>query len=213
MYGIPANNISVIKFGANLSVPQQPLPEKEYAGKLNFLFSGVGWTRKGGDIAAETIKILHRKGYDITFKIMGCTPDITEDYVQIIPFLDKNNPAELAEIASHLSGAHLLFVPTRTDCTPIAFCEAAGFSLPVISTDTGGVSATVEDGITGFLLPETADAEDYAELIEGKILNDRSVLPQLAANARHKYEVELNWQIWGSEMKKVLEKSCVKILK
>lgn len=205
-YGIAAEKISVVKFGANLRVPELPLSEKDYSEPLNILFSGVGWLRKGGDIAFDAIKILHGKGYKIKFKIMGCTPDVDDDFVEIIPFLNKNNPDELAEIERHLSTAHLMFVPTRTDCSPIAFCEAAGFSIPVLSTDTGGVSSIVEDGKTGFLLPESATARDYAELLEEKILKNRSILAELAANARRKYESELNWQVWGDKMKVLVKK-------
>ena len=54
-----------------------------------------------------------------------------------------------------------MFMPTRADCTPISFCEAASYGLPVISTDTGGVAAVVEPGETGILLPLNASAEQY----------------------------------------------------
>lgn len=202
-YGIALEKISVVKFGANLRVPVYPLPQKDYSGTLTILFSGVGWERKGGNIAFEAVKILIKKGYNLKFKIMGCTPDLTEDFVEIIPFLNKNKPPELAEIERHLAEAHLMFVPTRTDCSPIAFCEAAGFSIPVLSTDTGGVSSVVEHGKTGFLLPEKAAAEDYADFIEREILNNTENLQKLSANARKKYDEELNWQIWGERMREI----------
>jgi len=209
-YGIHSRKISVVKFGANLRVPNFALLEKDYSGPLNILFSGVGWERKGGDIALAAVKILHEKGYDLKFKIMGCTPDVQEVFVEIIPFLNKNNPAELAEIERHLSEAHFMFVPTRTDCSPIAFCEAAGFSLPVISTDTGGVPSIVEHGKTGFLLIENATAEDYANLIEREILNKRVRLKELSENARHKYEEELNWQVWAEKMSEIIKEISAK---
>lgn len=202
-YGIPTEKISVVKFGANLGVPEVPLHEKNYSEPLNVLFSGVGWERKGGDIALEAIKILQGKGYSLKFKIMGCTPEVDEDFVEIIPFLNKNKPEELAEIERHLAEAHLMFVPTRTDCSPIAFCEAAGFSIPVLSTDTGGVSSIVEDGKTGFLLPENASAKDYADLIEREILSHPDRLKQISENARRKYDEQLNWKVWGDRMQSI----------
>ncbi len=191
-------------------MPHFALLEKDYSGPLNILFSGVGWERKGGDIALAAVKILHEKGYDLKFKIMGCTPDVQEVFVEIIPFLNKNNPAELAEIERHLSEAHFMFVPTRTDCSPIAFCEAAGFSLPVISTDTGGVPSIVEHGKTGLLLPENATAEDYARLVEHEILNKRDSLKELSANARRKYETKLNWHVWAEKMSEIIKEISAK---
>ena len=95
------------------------------------------------------------------------------------------------------------FKTTRVDCTPISFCEAASYGLPVISTDTGGVAAVVESGETGILLPLNASSEKYADEIEILIQNPEQIRA-LSQNAREKYEKELNWSVWGEKMNKIL---------
>ena len=178
------------------------LTPKNYLGKIKFLFLAVNWERKGGAIAYETIKILHDKGYDVELQIIGCNPNIQESFVKIIPFLNKNNSDDLAQIQQHLLNSHFLFVPTRADCTPIAFCEAAGYGLPVISTDTGGVSATVEHQKTGLLLPIQATANDFAEAIQF-FLDTPEEIEILSKNSITKYKKELNWDYWGEQMKNI----------
>ena len=95
-----------------------------------------------------------------------------------------------------------MLMPTRADCTPISFCEASSYGLPVISTDTGGVSAVIESGKTGILLPADADAAKYADEIE-VLLRDPEKVNAFSRNARQKYLEELNWKVWGEEMKKL----------
>ncbi|MFC2541495.1 glycosyltransferase, partial [Neisseria sicca] len=155
----------------------------------------VGWGLSNSLEAMESLKILKDKGYPVRFQIIGCKPDLNEEWVDIIPFLNKNYPQELQEIQSHLLKSHFLFVPTKADCTPIAFCEAAGYGLPVISTNTGGISAHVVNGETGILLPESATATDYAVAIE-KLLQHPEMIRSMSIASREKYKKELNWKVW-----------------
>ena len=201
-YKIDSKKINVLKFGANLPVPDT-LPQKSYDGKITFLFLAVNWERKGGQLAYETIKILYEKGYPVELQVIGCTPNIQESFVKIIPFLNKNNPEDLYQIQQHLLNSHFLFVPTRADCTPIAFCEAAGYGLPVISTDTGGVSATVDSEKTGILLPIEANAIDFAEKIK-LYLDCPKDIEQLSQSSIRKYKNELNWVTWGEKIKDII---------
>ena len=209
-YQISSEKVKTMKFGANLEVPKTYHFSKNLDGDITFLFLAVDWQRKRGQLAYESLKILKEKGYSIHFLIIGCNPPIKEDWVEIIPFLNKNNPAELKIIQEKLSNSHFLFVPTVADCTPIAFCEAAGYGLPIISTNTGGVSAHIEHEKTGILLSQNAQASDYTESIR-KILNHPQLMMSYAKNAREKYETELNWELWGNNfetfVKKIFEKN------
>ena len=202
-YKIDENKVKVLKFGANLEVPDQWDFGKKMDGEIVFLFLAVDWIRKRGDLAYQSLKRLREKGFSVTMQIIGCNPDINEDWVNIIPFLNKNNPEELKQIQRHLLHAHFLFVPTKADCTPIAFCEAAGYGLPVISTDTGGVSAHVENGNTGLLLPQNASPEDYANAIES-ILVDPEIIKAMSIASREKYLRELNWEVWKSKFEEII---------
>lgn len=201
-YKIPKNKVDVVKFGSNAASPAEIL-RKDFTGEITFLFLGVEWQRKGGQIALDTIKILHERNYNVKFLVVGCVPPIEDKVMSVIPFLNKNNPAEAQKVVEILQTVHFIFMPTRADCTPISFCEAASYGLPVISTDTGGVSAHVVSGETGILLPLEANAGNYADEIE-KLLKNPASMEIFAKNARLKYEKELNWEAWGEKMSSIM---------
>jgi len=202
-YAIDKEKVKTIKFGANITVPEK-IDLNKSPDEFTFLFLAVDWIRKRGTLAYESLKILREKGYPVKMLIVGCNPEIKDDWVTVIPFLNKNNPDEFREIQNHLLSSHFLFVPTKADCTPIAFCEAAGYGLPVISTDTGGVSAHVIEGYNGCLLSEDANEEDYANTIE-KLIKSPQTIIEYSQNARKLYEKELNWENWGYQFSKILK--------
>ncbi|MBW7675610.1 glycosyltransferase family 4 protein [Chryseobacterium chendengshani] len=203
-YGIEKEKVKTIKFGANIMVPEK-INFSKNTSEFTFLFLAVDWVRKRGTLAFESLKILREKGLPVKMLIVGCDPEINEDWVTIIPFLNKNNPDEFKEIQQHLLNSHFLFVPTKADCTPIAFCEAAGYGLPVISTNTGGISAHVIHGYNGILLSPNAVAQDYADEME-KLMNAPEKVKEYSENARKLYDQELNWENWGNEFSKILKK-------
>lgn len=202
-YSISSEKIDVIKFGSNAIVPEKINLDKDYSGEITFLFLAVDWVRKGGEIALKAIEILREKGYPVKLQVVGCTPPRNSEAMNVIPFLNKNIPEEAQKVRDFLNNAHFMFIPTRADCTPISFCEAASYGLPIISTNTGGVSAHIEHGKTGILLSEKATAEDYAREIE-QLIKTPMLIKTLSQNAREKYDKELNWDVWGKRMKEII---------
>ncbi len=199
-----AKNPFLVKMGANIDVyPTEDSTMKKYDTVINILFIGVDWERKGGPLILETIKKLDLKGYDIQLTVVGCNPPHNHPKMTIIPFLDKNKEHDLLIYTELFSKSHLFFSPTRADCTPMVFCEANAFGIPVISTDTGGVSSVIENEVNGFLLPISATSDDYFKIIEN-LINDKKKFERLAKTSRKKFLTELNWNQWGKEMKQIL---------
>lgn len=199
-----SKNTHIVKLGPNLDeAPDPQLLVKSINDGVNVLFVGVDWKRKGGDIVLKTLDILVEKGYKIKLTVCGCIPPEKRDYMRVIPFLNKNKKEDAVQLEKLYLDAHLFFMPTRADCTPISFCEANSFGLPVITTDTGGVSSVIEQGINGFLLPYDASNEDYAKIIESLILDDDQY-QAVSRSSRKKYDEELNWTSWGKQMRAIL---------
>ncbi len=207
-YGKDPDQVFVVKFGANVdALPHEgAFPSKKMTPVFNLLFLGVDWQRKGGDIAFEAFSILLDRGYQVHLTICGCAPDITHPKVQIIPFLDKNKREDRIAFDRLLHSSHLLFVPTRADCTPVVFCEACAYGLPICTTDTGGVTALVENGMNGYALPESAGAEVYADKI-AELIDNPGLYKRLSGASRTAYEREFNWETWGKKMKDILLKT------
>tara|TARA_R110001583_G_scaffold18633_1_gene73906 strand:+ start:4300 stop:5463 length:1164 start_codon:yes stop_codon:yes gene_type:complete len=201
------NNVYTVKFGANLDfIPSKSDLVKEFNTTINLLFIGVNWKRKGGTIVLETFNILIEKGYNVSLTIIGCTlPNLKNNSkINIIPFINKNNEEEFKSFLTILLNTHLLFVPTRADCTPIVFCEANAFGIPVITTDTGGVTSIIKNGENGFALPFEASPNEYANTIQS-LLDDRLKLNNMSKISREKFEQELNWGTWSRKMARILE--------
>ena len=206
-YGISPDKLKVLPFGANIDPESEPTRQSVLRLRQQFtyklLFMGVDWERKGGAIALECVTALKSMGIDVHLTVCGCEPPEPVDAaVTVIKYLDKNHPRDYVRFLELLQEADFLLLPTRADCTPISFCEAAAYGLPVITTDTGGIAGVVDEGETGFLLPLEARGSEYAHLIAALYAN-KLRYDDLVIHARDKYEKELNWRAWATSLKNI----------
>lgn len=201
--------IHVIPFGANLEdiPPKEIILEKKKSGRCKLLFLGVNWQRKGGSIAFETLLELVELGIQSELVVCGCTPPkaFSHKRMNVIPFLDKNDEEQRKELTNLFLTSDFLLLPTRSECSGIAFCEANAFGLPVITTNTGGVAGTVKDGENGFMLPMNARGSDYAKIIHG-IYQDDKLYSEMVKSSRKTFDERLNWDIWAITVRELITK-------
>lgn len=212
-YHIPANKLQVIEFGANIdekeiSDTRRQSPADVGEGTpLRVLFSGVEWERKGGDIAADTIVRLNEAGIGAVLYVVGIKnlpkKHATNPYIEHIGFLNKNIPEQYHRYVQLWQQADLLLLPTRAECAGIVYCEAAGYGVPVFTTDTGGVPNYVENGNNGYRLPLSGTGADFADKIAECIR--REELSVLSANARRLYREKLSWKAWSTRFSEIVE--------
>jgi glycosyltransferase involved in cell wall biosynthesis len=199
-YGVPAGRIRVIPYGANLS----KAPTREEAllapkdDELRLLLVGMNWERKGGPIVFRTASLLRDAGLPVRLTVCGCVPppSCRAEWMEVIPRLDKRIPAEEETLSRLLLAASFLFVPSRSECYGIVFCEASAHGTPSIATDTGGIAGAVRHGENGFLLPPDASPDDFARTI-AEAFADRDGYRRLVAASRGAYEARLNWDAWA----------------
>jgi glycosyltransferase involved in cell wall biosynthesis len=207
-YGIDANKISVIPCGANLDIiPSVDEINLKVTSSCNLLFLGVEWDRKGGDITLEAFRQLKQKGVNAHLHIIGCVPphDLTnEDGITIIPFLDKNKEEDFRQLHSIFLQTDFLLLPTRAECAGVVFSEASAYGIPSITTDTGGVTTYVRNGMNGYALPYHAKGTEYAQQIK-KILDSPINYEVLKKRSRAYYEMNLSWDLWGRQFFKIAE--------
>jgi glycosyltransferase involved in cell wall biosynthesis len=201
--------VHVVSMGANFDnpLPKEIFLQKRKSSSCKLLFVGLDWQRKGGEIAFETLLALEKMGIMAELIICGCTPpeQFVHEKMQVIPFLDKNNPEQYNRLAQLYLETDFLLLPTRYDCTPIVFCEANAYGLPVITTQTGGVPELVRDGENGFTLPLAARGDEYARVI-ASVYQDDERYARLVSTSRATYEERLNWDVWGKAMNTILSK-------
>lgn len=200
MYGIDDAKIKVIPFGANLDkIPDRNIALKpKDTTRWKLLLIGTYWENKGADIAFNTLQLLLKNNVDVELTVVGCKPPHTlaHERLTLIPFVDKNTKEGLDTLWALFLSHHFFILPTRFDCTPIVFCEASSFGLPILSANTGGVEGHIKEGVNGFLLPYEDKGEGYAEKIKW-LVNNPEGYNQLRVSSRDHYEKELNWKNWA----------------
>lgn len=199
-YHADKRKIFVVPFGANIdevplrdSVLDRPAPER-----CRLLFIGTDWQRKGGDIAYETLVALEARGIPSDLTIVGCVPPKSASHrnMKVIGFVNKNEVKGRQLLSELLRKATFLIHPTRTECYGIVCCEANAFGLPVIASDTGGISEIVKNGENGYLLPPSARGSEYADIISEVFTCEENYIERRKCS-RLSFETRLNWDAWG----------------
>jgi glycosyltransferase involved in cell wall biosynthesis len=208
-YNLPGSKSAVLPFGANLDA----VPDMETALKpkdttiWKLLLIGTSWKHKGADIAFNALLHLLENDINAHLTVVGCTPpeELKHERLTIVPFVDKNSGNGIKELWALFLSHHFFILPTRFDCTPIVFCEASSFGLPILSSDTGGVRGHVKEGKNGFLIPFEDKGKLYAEKIMEIIRSN--TYPDLCKTTRLCYEEQLNWKSWAKRFTEEVERS------
>ena len=208
-FNIDPARVFTIPFGANLDVPpaREIALNKKKSNVCRLLFMGVNWENKGGAIAYDACMELNKMGIDARLTICGCVPPIEfrHEKVEIVPFINKNDPKGFEQFSTLFSQAEFFILPTRFEGYGIVFCEASAFGVPSFATDTGGVSSAITEGRNGFLFPPSAMGKEYANKI-ASVYNYDEKYYSLVKSSRELFESQLNWNSWGRSSKKLTKR-------
>jgi glycosyltransferase involved in cell wall biosynthesis len=205
-YGIDPAAVHIVPLGANFSGGRElvELERREIAAPLRLLFISKYWVRKGGDLAVAAAGILRERGLPVELHIVGSDPPVQlPDWVSFEGFLAKDQPKQAERMRFLLQNCQLFILPTRADCTPVVLNEAHAYGMPAVSTDTGGVSSVVEDGVTATLLPVEAPAKAWADAV-AELWADPDRLRAMSIAARRRYEDCLTWEAWARGVLRIM---------
>ncbi len=210
-YQADPDRVHVLEWGGNLNeIPK--LAEEEDASKsklkakaIRFLFVGLDWHRKGGDLAVETVLLLRAAGIEATLTVVGASipKEHRSPFVRSVGMLNRANPAQSKQLDQLFLSSDFYLHPARAECYGHVLCEAAGFGLPVIATDTGGISQCVIGGETGLLLPPGSPASAFAQRLR-ELLANESLLAEMKTNAALDFRRRLNWDHWATRTQQVM---------
>jgi len=208
-YNINPSKVKVIPFGANIL---KSYSDKEISDiienrcnnintKCNFLFIGVDWERKGGNIALDIINLLHSKNINLHFDIVGIKNLSLElpYYVTNHGFLNKSIEEEKNKIDNLYINANFLLFPTRFECSAIVFSEASSFGLPAITTKTGGTETIIKDNLNGMTFNLNANIDEYVNYIL-KTIENKDNYKKLCQSSYNEYITRLNWNVSGKKI-------------
>ncbi|MCX7595411.1 MAG: glycosyltransferase, partial [Fischerella sp.] len=171
--GCDQNKVVVNGSGIDCSRFQFQVRKLESDGKIRIATTGRLVEKKGIEYAiravAKVLKIHQNLEYNIVGdgELKGHLQQVIRELnvAEQIKLLGWKNQQEIIEI---LARAHIFIAPSVTakdgnqDAPVNTLKEAMAMGLPVISTFHGGIPELVQDGISGFLVPER-DADAIAE--------------------------------------------------
>jgi glycosyltransferase involved in cell wall biosynthesis len=183
--GVDGNRVRVIPNAIDAPhgfVPWTPTGHLFAAGRLQ--------NQKGFDVAIEALGRLAARHPGLTLRIAGTGEEeaalrMQADALGIgsrVRFLgDLSRDGILREI----SGAAVVVVPSRTiEGFSLVALEAAHLGRPVVATRVGGLPETIEDGLTGMLVPPGDDGALATAI--GSLLDDPTRANDMCERARRR---------------------------
>jgi D-inositol-3-phosphate glycosyltransferase len=212
LYGADPKRIEVIPCGVDLEL-FYPRTRSEAEAYLDMpshhkmvLFVGRVEPLKGIDVLIEAMALVTEKHTDlrddICLCVIGGEPDAdaatmdremarlqdmreTLGIADVVTFLGKR---EQTALPFHYSAAEVCVVPSHYESFGMVALEAMACGTPVIASRVGGLTFTVRDGSTGFLVPND-DPKALAEKLSFLLTNKpmRQEMGQRAATHAKRY--------------------------
>ncbi|NBB31845.1 glycosyltransferase family 4 protein [Cellulophaga sp. BC115SP] len=161
---------------------------------LRILFLSNLIESKGVLVLLNALVILRKREVKFEAVFVGGGGDISStqleqfildmDLSENVSYLGKRYDVEKQEI---FESSDLFVFPTyyKNECFPLVLLEAMQFSLPIITTSEGGIKSIVEEGKTGFVIPQK-DPQKLADKIE-YLIQHPILLKDMRANAYRRY--------------------------
>ncbi|HET9293066.1 MAG TPA: glycosyltransferase [Gemmatimonadales bacterium] len=174
--GCPADRIAVHRTGIAVGripfSPKLPWPDEP----LRLISAARLVEKKGLDVAIRAVGILTRAGVNVEYTILGDGP-LHDELLAMVSVLELEGRVHLPgtvaypAVLEHFSRSHVLLAPSLVaesgdqEGIPNAIKEGMAAGLPVITTNHGGIPELVQDGITGWVVPER-DADALAAAVQ-----------------------------------------------
>lgn len=188
------------------------MPTERHNNEIHLLFLSNLLISKGILLLLDACKILKEKGFSFICDFIG--GETTE--IDAWSFNENVRKRGLDKIASYrgkkygedksqfFKNADIFVFPTSypNECFPLVLLEAMEYSLPCISTNEGGIANIIEDGKTGYIIPQN-DATALAEKIEYLILHheERNAMGE---RGREKFKREFVLERFEKRMKDII---------
>ncbi|MEZ7495058.1 glycosyltransferase family 4 protein [Leeuwenhoekiella aequorea] len=168
---------------------------------------------KGVFILLDALKILKETTQSFNCVFVGGEGDVSEhqfnEYVKKlelsdhVQYLGKKYGSDKNEV---FLAADIFIFPTfyHNETFGLVNLEAMQYSLPVISTPEGGIPDVIDDGESGFLVPQK-DTKALAEKIE-QLIKDPILRMTMGAKGNRKYEKEFTLSIFETRLVNILSK-------
>ena len=176
---------------------------------VEFLFLSHLIRSKGVLALIDACRLLRDHGTEFHCTIAGGDAELTKQSVETI-VAEKGLSSYISVVGQKhgpekndlMSSADVFVHPTYNDCLPLVLLESMQYSLPIVSTFEGAIPDVVDDGVTGFLVPQK-DVKTLAEKLE-MLIKDSDLRKRMGAAGRTKYECEFTLERFENRMAEIL---------
>lgn len=185
--GFPAEKLLVQHSGVNLDPEYGPI---DPAAPLYVMFAGRFVEKKGVPSLIEAVRRLEAEGRTIRLILVGEGPMEAElrQAASALKQVEFHGWMPNHELRRWMRGALALCVPSQRasdgdqEGLPTVTIEAMAAGTPVIGSRHAGIHEAVDDGETGFLIPEKSP-DELADRLR-RLLDDPALQHRLGENAR-----------------------------
>lgn len=166
---------------------------------------------KGVFVLLDACKILKSRGYSFHCTFVGSEGDITAqqlndkiDAIELVDHVHYVGKKYGIEKEQYFSKCDIFVFPTYYECLPLVLLEAMQHCLPIVSTFEGGIPDVVDDGKTGFLVPQK-DPKALADKLEILIQSPTSRY-SMGKAGRQRFEKMFTLEMFENNLLNILNK-------
>jgi colanic acid/amylovoran biosynthesis glycosyltransferase len=197
--GAPPERIVVHRTGIDLRRWPYRTPAPAGDRSLRLVTVGRLVEKKGIEYALHAVRILVDRGRDVEYRVLGDGPRrdrlvalVAElglgDRVTLHGRHDQAKVREVMEESDVLVAASVTAADGDEEGIPNVLKEAMAIGLPVVGTSHAGIPELIEDGVSGFLVPERDEAK-LADALE-RLARDSGRWAAMGRAGRAKIEME-----------------------
>ncbi|GJL56734.1 MAG: colanic acid biosynthesis glycosyltransferase WcaL [Nitrospirales bacterium] len=196
--GCRPDKIIVHRLGVDLKNFQfRPSIQKKVGERIQILTIGRFVEKKGMEYGLRAFAKVVEKFPQIEYKIVG-DGELRDEIDSLVSTLNLDDRLQLLgwktqeDVAKLLESADIFLAPSVTSAngdqegTPTVIIEALARGVPVLSTDHAGIPELIQNGKSGFLVPER-DVEALSERLEW-LINHPEVWEQMGCEGRKQVE-------------------------
>ncbi len=165
---------------------------------------------KGVFVLLEACYLLKQKHIPFRCIFIGAEGDISANqFEKMVYQLDLINEVSYQGQKYELEKEKVLYesnifaFPSNYDCYPLVLLEAMQHSLPITSTNEGGIPDVVLDGVNGFLVPKH-NSNVLAEKLE-ILIKDSELRIKMGLAGKKIYEEKFTLEIFEKRMVEILQ--------
>jgi glycosyltransferase involved in cell wall biosynthesis len=157
--------------------------------KVNILFVGSDYYRKGLDILLESLGLLNKNNVSFNLDIVGEDKNVkkymeianSNDIFHYVNFLGKKSPDDIASLHNK---SHIFILPSREEALGVSIIEAMISGTSIIASNVGGIPTLIEDNFTGLLFTRGDSYQLFEKIM--LLYSDESFRRNLSLNAKEK---------------------------